>query len=99
MAAPMIHQHHLQGVLIRVRKLIEEDSRINGIQLRKLQKKALAGRGFNCAIHIKVLETALYCSDGFDNPPLLATLAAYATQTTRTSGARALSLTGLPSST
>jgi isoleucyl-tRNA synthetase len=66
MAAPIIHQHDMQGVLIMVRKLVEEDLKINRIQLWKLQKKALTGRGFDCTIHIKVLETVLDCSDWFD---------------------------------
>jgi hypothetical protein len=46
-------------------KLTEKDLKIDGIQLRELQKKALAGRGFDGAIHIEVLETILYGSHGF----------------------------------
>jgi hypothetical protein len=46
-------------------KLIEKDLKIDGIQLRELQKKALAGRGFDRAIYRDVLETLLHCSNGF----------------------------------
>jgi hypothetical protein len=46
-------------------KLAEKDLKIDGIQLRELQKKALAGRGFDGAIHREVLETIRDGSHGF----------------------------------
>jgi hypothetical protein len=46
-------------------KLAAKDLKIDGIQLRALQEKALAGRGFDGAIHREVLETIRYGAQGF----------------------------------
>jgi hypothetical protein len=50
-------------------KLTEKDVKIDGSQLRALQKKALAGRGFDGAIHREGLATILDGSHGFYTAP------------------------------
>jgi len=60
MATPIIHHQNVQGVLIVLSKLIQEELKVDGIQVRQLQEKAVPGAGFDGAIQIEVLELVLY---------------------------------------
>jgi hypothetical protein len=66
MAAPIIHEHDVQRVLLAMGKFVDKDLKIGCIQLWELQEKAFPGRGFDSPIHVEVLETVLHGSDRFN---------------------------------
>jgi hypothetical protein len=63
---PILPQQPSQCALIVMGKLTEKEVNIDGMQRRELRNKALAGRGFDGAIHIDGLETRPDGSHGFD---------------------------------
>jgi hypothetical protein len=54
----------MQCALLVMCKLAERDLNIDGSQLRELQEKARAGRGFDGAVHLAVLATLRYGAHG-----------------------------------
>jgi hypothetical protein len=60
MATPIIHHHNIQAVPVVLGELIQKELKVDGIQMRQLQKKAVPGAGFDGAIQIEVLELVLH---------------------------------------
>jgi hypothetical protein len=66
MTASIIQQHDVQCILIVLSNLVQENLKVEGIELRYLQKKARTGRGFDRPRDREVLKTLLHCTSWFD---------------------------------
>jgi hypothetical protein len=64
--AAIIHHHNIQGVLISVRKLMQKDLNVGGIQLRELQEEPLSRGWFDRTVDLEVLEPVLHGTNGLD---------------------------------